>query len=191
METIFELVEKYGTDKTLSGYTSTYDQLFEPIKNNITSVLEIGLGTLNPSIPSSFVGNTQHFSHYKPGGSLRVWKDFFPNAQVYGVDIAKDCMFEEDRIKTFLFDSTNVDECNSALNDLTFDIIIDDGLHEARAQLDTFSNLFPRLNSGGYYFIEDIAPHNPLYEQWEEVFKEIEGEKWTNKYRNIIVFFKH
>ena len=105
---LFELVEKYGTDKTLSKYTYTYDTLFEKIKDSTTSILEIGLGTLDPTMPSSFKGNTIHFEHYKPGGSLRVWRDFFPNAQVYGVDIAKDCMFKEERIKTFLFDSSEL-----------------------------------------------------------------------------------
>jgi hypothetical protein len=44
----------------------------------------------------------------------------------------QDCMFEEDRIKTFLFDSTNMNECNAALGDLTFDIIIDDGYMKLR-----------------------------------------------------------
>jgi hypothetical protein len=179
METIFELVEKYGTDKTLSGYTSTYDQLFEPIKNNITSVLEIGLGTLNPSIPSSFVGNTQHFSHYKPGGSLRVWKDFFPNAQVYGVDIAKDCMFEEDRIKTFLFDSSDNEYTEYYLNNLEFDIIIDDGNHDPQYQIKTLKNLFPKLKEKGYYIIEDILMK-------EKHLFDLKINEWKEKYPHLI-----
>jgi hypothetical protein len=191
METIFELVEKYGTDKTLSGYTSTYDQLFEPIKNNITSVLEIGLGTLNPSIPSSFVGNTQHFSHYKPGGSLRVWKDFFPNAQVYGVDIAKDCMFEEDRIKTFLFDSSDNEYTEYYLNNLEFDIIIDDGNHDPQYQIKTLKNLFPKLKEKGYYIIEDIGGYqgneNLLIEYLDEFNNITKEYKISNKGNHIII----
>ena len=189
MKTLRQLIDFYGSDKNLNEYTPIYQSIFHPLKNNNINLLEIGIGTLIPNVPSSMVG--YGLGEYKPGASLRAFKDFFPNGKIYGGDVQKDCMFEEDRIKTFLFDSTNAEECNFTLNDLTFDIIIDDGLHEAQAQLNTFSNLFPRLNSGGYYFIEDISTHNPLYEQWEEVFKEIDGEKWTNKYRNIIVFFKH
>jgi hypothetical protein len=189
MQTLRQLIDFYGSDKNLNEYTPIYQSLFYPIKNNSINLLEIGIGTLIPSVPSSMVG--YGLSHYKQGASLRSFRDFFPNGKIYGGDVQKDCMFEEDRIKTFLFDSTNIDECNNVLQDLTFDIIIDDGLHEANAQLNTFSNLFPRLKKGGYYFIEDIAPHNPLYEQWETTFKDIEGEKWTNKYRNIIIFFKY
>ena len=35
-----------------------------------------------------------------PGASLRVWKDFFSNAKIYGSDIDKDILFNEDRIFT-------------------------------------------------------------------------------------------
>ena len=189
MKTLRQLIDHYGSDKNLNEYTPIYHSIFNNLKTNNINLLEIGIGTMIPEVPSSMVG--YGLGDYKPGASLRAFRDFFSNGKIYGGDVQKDCMFEEDRIKTFLFDSMNINECNAALNDLTFDIIIDDGLHETQAQLNTFSNLFPRLNSGGYYFIEDIAPHNPLYEQWEEIFKEIECEKWTNKHRNIIIFFKH
>jgi hypothetical protein len=160
MSELFSLVEKYGTDKTLSGYTYTYSDLFIPIKNDVKSVLEIGLGTLNPAIPSTFAGNTQHFSYYKPGGSLRVWRDFFTNANVYGVDIAKDCMFKEDRIETFLFDSSEKEYVEYYLDSLEFDVIIDDGNHDPKFQIKTLRNLLPKLKNGGYYIIEDIGGYS-------------------------------
>jgi hypothetical protein len=189
MKTLRQLIENYGSDKNLNEYTPIYQSLFGPIRNTSINLLEIGIGTMIPEVPSSMVG--YGIGEYKPGASLRVFRDFFLNGKIYGGDVQKDCMFEEERIKTFLFDSTDTDGCNNALGDLLFDIIIDDGLHEADAQLKTFTNLFPRLNNGGYYFIEDIAPHNPLYEQWEQIFAEVEAEKFTNKYKNIIVFYKY
>jgi len=189
MKTLRQLIDFYGSDKNLNEYTPIYQSLFYYLKENDINLLEIGIGTLIPSVPSSMVG--YGLNHYKQGASLRAFRDFLTNGKIYGGDIQKDCMFEEERIKTFLFDSTNINECDDALKDLTFDIIIDDGLHTADAQLNTFSNLFPRLKKGGYYFIEDVAPHNPLYDQWETIFQEIECEKWTNKYRNIIIFFKY
>ena len=64
MNELFDLVQKYGTDKTLSGYTYTYSDIFTPIKNKVKSILEIGLGTQLPEIPSSFVGNKNLFDHY-------------------------------------------------------------------------------------------------------------------------------
>jgi hypothetical protein len=188
---LFELVEKYGTDKTLSKYTYTYSDLFEPIKNKVTSVLEIGLGTLNPSIPSSFSGNMQHFSHYKPGGSLRVWRDFFSNAQVYGVDIAKDCMFTEERIKTFLFDSAEKEYCDYYLDNLEFDIIIDDGNHDPKYQVKTLKNLFPKLRENGIYIIEDIGGYPGTEELLIEYLDEFEsitkGYNIVNKGNHIVI----
>lgn len=189
MKTLRQLIENYGSDKNINGYTPIYQSLFHPLRSNDINLLEIGIGTMVPSAPSSMVG--YGIGDYKPGASLRAFRDFFDNGKIYGGDIQEDCMFEEDRIKTFLFDSRDIDACDNSLKDLTFDIIIDDGLHEVQSQLNTFSNLFPRLNSGGYYFIEDINSHNPLYNQWEEIFIEIEGEKWTNQHGNIIVFFKY
>jgi hypothetical protein len=80
-------------------------------------------------------------------------------------------------LKPFYLIQQILNKCNDALGDLMFDVIIDDGLHEAEAQMNTFANLFPRLKNGGYYFIEDIAPHNPLYDQWEETFSEDRSRK--------------
>jgi hypothetical protein len=171
---LFELVEKYGTDKTLSKYTPTYITLFESLQDKITSVLEIGIGTLNPAIPSSFSGNTQHFDYYKPGGSLRVWRDYFSKAQIYGIDIAKDCMFSEERIKTFLFDSSEKEYCDYYLDNLEFDIIIDDGNHDPKYQIKTLRNLFPKLKDNGVYIIEDIGGYPGTEELLIEYLDEFE-----------------
>lgn len=189
MNNLRELIDKYGSDKNRNEYTPIYHSVFNPSKFNNINLLEIGIGTMIEGVNSSMVGYGGE--NYKPGASLRAFRDFFPNGNIYGGDVQSDCMFEEDRIKTFLFDSTNKTQCDAMLGDLKFDIIIDDGLHLADAQLATFENLWNRLNSGGYYFIEDIAKHNPLYTQWKYVFSDFPGEKWTNEYGNIIVFLKY
>jgi hypothetical protein len=194
MNELFDLVQKYGTDKTLSGYTYTYSDIFTPIKNKVKSILEIGLGTQLPEIPSSFVGNKNLFDHYKPGGSLRVWRDFFPNSQVYGVDIAKDCMFKEERIETFLFDSSEKNYTDYYLNDLEFDIIIDDGNHDPKYQVKTLQNLFPKLKDGGYYIIEDIGGYSGTEElmvDYLEEFNSVTNEYIvTNKGNHIVIYKK-
>lgn len=153
------LIEKYGTDKTLSGYNITYAEIFSGIKDNIKSVLEIGVGSLISPV-ASFAGNVGHYSHYTPGGSLRLWRDYFKNAQIYGVDIAEDCLIEEERIKTFIFESSKLYQCRANLFDKKFDIIIDDGDHSALSQLITFKNLGHLVNPGGFYIIEDIGGYS-------------------------------
>ena len=78
-----------------------------------------------------------------PGASLRLWKEYFPNAEVYGADIDKRILLEEDRIKTFYVDQTNAESVNSMWNEIerdNFDIIIDDGLHTAEAAITLFEN---------------------------------------------------
>jgi hypothetical protein len=195
MDNLSELVEHYGTDKNKSGYTHTYSSLFYPIKDKVTSVLEIGLGTLDPTIPSSFIGNINLYEHYKQGGSLRVWRDYFHNAEIYGGDIAEDCMFTEERIKTFLFDSSDPIGCQNNLSGLTFDIIIDDGNHDPKYQVQTLKNLFPLLKKDGYYIIEDLGGYpgtEELLIEYKDKFEFLtEGYVVENKGNHIVIKKTH
>ena len=45
----------------------------------------------------------------KPLASLRAWRDYFKNAKIFGADVDKDCLFNEDRIKTFYVDQSDKD----------------------------------------------------------------------------------
>lgn len=186
-----ELVEKYGSDKNLSGYTDTYESLFNFTRQEIKSVLEIGLGTLDSQIPSTFIGNKHIYPHYEPGNSLRVWKEYFPNAKIYGIDVAEDCMFSEDRITTFLFDSSNEKSCNLQLKNLKFDIIIDDGNHDPAYQIQTLKNLLPFLQDDGTYIIEDVGGYGgneELLVDYKNQFDEL-TKKYvvTNKGNHIVI----
>lgn len=186
-------IELYGSDKKLSGYSVLYDRLFNKQKNKINSFLEIGVGTLTPG-PSSFSGNIQHYAYYTPGGSLRAWRDYFPNAMVYGIDIADDCKLEEERIETFIFSSLDGVKCDEYLGALTFDIIIDDGLHTAIGQLETMKNLFHRVRTDGYYIIEDCGgggdDKNVFYEYNNEI-SEFANEHEYHFRGNVLVIRKN
>ena len=98
---------------------------------------------------------------YKPGGSLRSWREFFPNAIIYGIDIQPDTQFfDEERIVTFLCDSTDqfqVDQFMRAIQHEKFDIIIDDGSHRLDDQVATLRHFFKFLGNNGTYVIEDIV----------------------------------
>lgn len=193
MKTLSELIDEFGSDKNLSGYTPTYTDLFEPIRDKKINLLEIGIGTVIAGAQSS-MSNTQ-IQNYKPGASLRVWKEYFPNSLVYGGDIQKDTQFTEDRIQTFLFDSTNKTECDSTLKDMEFDIIIDDGWHAWKAQMDTITNLFSRVKVGGYYIIEDIenGGGSALFNSEYENLKKLAGgnDIQSNNFKNLIVIHKN
>lgn len=201
MQSLDSLIEKYGTDKTISGYSKSYEYLFNDIKNEVTSLLEIGIGSLDANVDSNFrqIIESKYegvsFHHYRQGGSLRVWRDYFPKAQISGVDIAEDCRLTEDRITTYICDSTDKNACDKQLSTAMFDIIIDDGSHKAEAQLKTFKNFFSRTRFGGLYIIEDLGGgwdenKNMFLEYGEEVKNIIKDhEYWFNT--NILVIKKN
>ena len=86
-----------------------------------------------------------------------MWREFFPNATIYGVDIVDKSMFlSDEKIKTITYDATKKDIIDKFLKGIEFDIIIDDGSHIMKDQQVSFSNLFPLVKPGGFYCIEDI-----------------------------------
>ncbi len=68
------------------------------IRDNIRKVFECGIG----SVDETLVSNMTTFG--KSGALLRMWKDYFPNAQIFGADIGSKVMFSEERIFTYTMD---------------------------------------------------------------------------------------
>jgi hypothetical protein len=135
------------------NYTKIYSALFNQRKNDVDVVFECGIGTNNPNFTSSMGING------KPGASLRVWRDYFPKANIYGADLDRDVLFLEDRITTGYMDQEDPESvANFWKNHPVYpDIIIDDGLHEYSAGICLFKNSFNRLKPGGIYVIEDVS----------------------------------
>jgi hypothetical protein len=111
--------------------------------------------------------------HYRPGASLRAWRDYLPNAEVIGVDVQPDTQITEPRIRTLQCDSTDTAAVaalrRTALAGLRCDVIIDDGSHRSADQLTTLANFFPLLAPGGLYFIEDIGEGSALFQNYRLV----------------------
>ena len=147
-----ELYNYYGSDKArYHDYHLLYGSLLSK-PTSVTAVLEIGLGTNNPRLISN-MGKSG-----RPGGSLRAFRDFLPKAQVYGADIDRQILFEEDRITTFFVDQTDPASL-AALAGLIgdhFDLIIDDGLHSPNANLAVLDFGLRKLKVGGWLVVEDI-----------------------------------
>ena len=84
------LMNFYGSDKggknNDHNYASYYSQIFSHKKNEIKNFLEIGLGTNN----QNFVSNMGPKGI--PLASLRAWRDYFVNANIYGADIDKNIL---------------------------------------------------------------------------------------------------
>jgi hypothetical protein len=168
-------------NKDLSGrhtYTPVYSKILETKRYDSINIFELGLGSLDSTVPCNMNGYCGE--NYTPGNSLKGWKAYCPNASVYGADIDKNALFEEDRIKTFFCDQTNpaiIKDMWSKINS-TFDLIIDDGLHTYEANVCFFENSIHKLNIGGYFVIEDIhIAALPLFEskirEWEMMYNNL------------------
>lgn len=156
-ETLTNLMNLHGSDKggknNHHNYSNYYSELFYNNKNNIENFLEIGLGSNNENIPSNMG------SDGVPLASLRAWRDFFKNANIYGADVDKSILKNEDRIKTFYVDQTDpksIEKMFEKIGVKKFDIILEDGLHEFNANICFFENSIKFLQDDGIYIIEDV-----------------------------------
>lgn len=149
-----EIAEKNTTDKRPNehNYTQFYEKYFESIRDKNLKILEIGI--YRPNINSGRL----------VGASLKTWYEYFPNAQIYGVDLTDFTDVENDRIKTIICNQGNR-ENNEEFPGLEkiidnfggeFDIIIDDGGHTMEQQLVTLGYMFKYLKSNGIFVIEDL-----------------------------------
>jgi hypothetical protein len=149
------LFNQYGSDKSsVHDYHLLYAALLGPRRSDPLRLLEIGLGTNNPNVVSTMGPSG------RPGASLRAFRDFFPNAQVFGADIDRRILFDEDRIRTYYIDQTrssSFDELYSNLADRMFDLVIDDGLHSPNANIATMLFALKILGPSGFFIVEDIS----------------------------------
>jgi GR25 family glycosyltransferase involved in LPS biosynthesis len=155
---------KYASDKVSSKYTTIYEQLFSPLKNEKLIIVEVGVGTISKTplegmshVPSTMYGWKERNMKYEPGASLRGLRDYFVNSEIIGIDIQPDCLIEEDRIKTYLFDSTDSVKANELFEDESLDILIDDGNHDPDFQIKTLINFYKKIKNDGLYIIEDVV----------------------------------
>lgn len=174
---------KYGskaTDKYWKhGYTYYYDRMFAELKQmNTLKILELGV---------------------QRGASMKLWKDAFPQAEVYGID-EKNRMkehYKDDGIRIFEGNEKDTKFVEKVAREHgPFHIIIDDCDHMPNSQQIAFKTLWPHVcsnkNRGGIYVIEDFH-HN--YEDRHKdnnmraTLKELTDEIYlTNEVKNISFF---
>jgi hypothetical protein len=150
------VMTRHGSDKGHGwhNYTTIYSVIFGKLRDQPLRIFELGLGTDNPKLISSMGVNG------RPGASLRGWRELFPRALIYGADIDRDILFQEERIDTFYCDQLD----RVAIRDLWsqpvlrtgMDIIIDDGLHTLEGNLSFLHGSLEGLRPGGFYVVEDI-----------------------------------
>lgn len=133
------------TDKAskFHNYTPVYEYYFEPYRQDRFTFLELGLGDKN--------------SLNREGEDLLGWAEYFPNAHVVGIDNDPAKLYQADRVKTFVADQTDGNLIKKELGFGIPFIILDDCSHHREPTIKSFEILFPYLQSGGYYCIEDVV----------------------------------
>jgi hypothetical protein len=160
-ERLTAIANRCGTDKgsLANGYTCIYEMLFGLLRDRPIRLLEIGLAMGGPELDQSADRRVTDVP------SIRMWRDFFPHAHIYGLDISDFSAFQTEWFTFFRADCSDSGALQSiARKGIEFDIIIDDGSHASFHQQLTFSNLFPCLKSGGLYVIEDLDWQPTVYE---------------------------
>lgn len=146
---LLELIDNSLTDKnTTHSYLDLYQKLLYSKKETAKNVLEVGIGDFN----------------YKNGGSIKLWRDFFTNATIYGVDVLSiDRVIDEliNHPKVVLYTSTNAYDENVFKNifldkNIKFDFMLDDGPHTLESMI-LFIKLYSQImTDDGILIIEDI-----------------------------------
>jgi GR25 family glycosyltransferase involved in LPS biosynthesis len=149
---------EYQTDKVSHGFTQYYETLLGHLRNESVNFLEIGV----------FYGS-----------SIRMWRDYFANGIIYGIDTFKGIQgngmtFNNptdfyDHWKSSKLERVELIKCDQSKksdlkdfvkyckkNNITFDVILDDGSHMMRDQQISMGILFELVKDGGYYIVEDI-----------------------------------
>ena len=130
-----EIFSKYDTDKVNGSYEYAYERCFGKIREDIQLIFEIGVNR---------------------GGSMRAWKEYFPNAQIVGLEINGNCFFEEERIHIEIGNATNPEFIDTVLHKHGWpDIVIDDGSHMSKDIKDSHELL--HMYTQLCYVIEDLG----------------------------------
>ena len=132
-------LSKYDTDKINHHYLDLYGPQLAQWRDKPVQLLELGI---------------------LKGGSLRLWRDYFPQGNITGIDLHLPKDFAAtDRINIFQGSQTDVAFLSNTANKVApegFDIIIDDASHMGIETKTSFWHLFDKhLKPGGLYVIED------------------------------------
>jgi len=129
----------YETDKIQHHYLEVYDPILSHWTDKDVKLLEIGI---------------------HKGGSLNLWRDYFPKGTIAGIDLElPEGFIPGERIQLFQGsqgDTQFLSQVAASIAPDGFDIIIDDASHIGELSKTTFWHLFDHhLKPGGLYAIED------------------------------------
>ena len=145
--TLDELGLKYATDKSSAfhNYLSVYEPYLEPRRETVARVLEIGVDK---------------------GASIQMWRDYFPKAEVIGMDNRPSCVSIHlgERTNLLLADALDPEFMRPFQMQPPFDLVIEDGAHTFPMTANAFKSAWPCVSTGGLYIVEDLhCTFHPMY----------------------------
>lgn len=136
----------FSTDKDLPSHTwygrsylDCYDTILPTVRELQGNVLEIGVLF---------------------GGSVRLWRDYFPDCKIVGIDIdpeRKQCELPEQGIHVEIGSQGDMEFLKIIVEKYgPFKFILDDGSHVLNHMMTSFNVLWTSVVSGGIYAMEDM-----------------------------------
>ncbi len=160
-ENLTDLADRYGSDKgsIKHRYTELYHMLFHPYRRRKINFLEMGL----------LIGGPEHGidkdRETTDVPSIRMWLEYFPKANIHGLDVSDFSWFKHERFTFHRCDMDDRAEIAKTMQNMAApDIVIDDASHASHHQQNAFLDIFPKLKSGGLYVIEDLRWQPDPYE---------------------------
>jgi hypothetical protein len=147
MGSLEEIVDNTRTDKnTTHSYLPLYQTLLGSKKETAKNVLEVGICL---------------------GGSIKLWKDFFTNANVYGLDVMDiSSVWEGIRNREDIILHTSTDAYDEEVfrknfldKDIKFDFMLDDGPHSLESMVQFIKLYSQILADDGILIIEDVQAY--------------------------------
>ena len=172
------LINNRLTDKnTTHAYVDLYEQLLSSKKESATSVLEVGIGDFGQ----------------KNGGSIKLWRDYFTKATIYGLDILPASRVIDELLtdpRVVLYTSINAYDDNFVKTTfvdkgMKFDFMLDDGPHTLKSMKDFIRLYSPLMKDDAILIIEDVQAFGWFEELSAEVPADLQKYVKTYDLRSI------
>lgn len=168
-----EIAEFNNVDKFGFEFSEIYEPFLNTFRDKKIQLLEIGIG-----------------GYDKPnegGNSLRMWRDYFEYANIFGIDIFDKVGVESERIKTFKGNQSDNIFLEHVFKETDLlDIVIDDGSHVSSDVMESFKFFFPRLKNNGLYIIEDVGTS-----YWPQFGGGFDGDTSMNFFKRLTDCLNH
>jgi hypothetical protein len=115
------------------------------------------------------IKNIAEFGVYK-GNSIRWLLEKFPEAKIYGADILPLQLNwpTNERFTFTQLDQSSVEQVQEFLRQKTFDLIIEDGSHLVKHQINCIIEGLENLSSNGIYILEDVQTARRDHIWWKK-----------------------